>query len=85
MYACFFVKKDTYLNGMFFPSQAQRLSPMIFIFAQALIRALSEFQGGVLLVSHDEHLITAVCDELWIIRDHKVHQSKVCNMIKITG
>jgi ATPase subunit of ABC transporter with duplicated ATPase domains len=27
-------------------------------------------------VSHDEHLITAVCDELWIIKDRKVHQSK---------
>ena len=43
---------------------------------QALIRCLSNFQGGVLLVSHDEHLITAVCDELWIIKDKKVHLSK---------
>jgi ATP-binding cassette subfamily F protein 3 len=39
---------------------------------QALIRALSEFQGGVLVVSHDEHLITAVCDELWIVKDRRV-------------
>ena len=22
--------------------------------------------GGVLVVSHDEHLITAVCDRLWV-------------------
>lgn len=28
---------------------------------RALIRALTEFQGGVMVVSHDEHLITAVC------------------------
>ena len=28
-------------------------------------------------ISHDEHLITAVCDELWIIRDKKVHLSDV--------
>ena len=32
-----------------------------------------------LQVSHDEHLITAVCDELWIIRDRKVHLSDVCS------
>jgi ATP-binding cassette subfamily F protein 3 len=34
------------------------------------------FSGGVLVVSHDEHLITAVCDELWIIRDQRVHLSE---------
>ncbi len=43
---------------------------------QALIRALSEFQGGVLVISHDEHLITAVCDELWIIRERRVDLSE---------
>eukprot|EP00730_Choanoeca_flexa_P020452 TRINITY_DN9987_c0_g1_i1.p1 TRINITY_DN9987_c0_g1~~TRINITY_DN9987_c0_g1_i1.p1 ORF type:complete len:770 (+),score=186.99 TRINITY_DN9987_c0_g1_i1:53-2362(+) len=43
---------------------------------QALIQALAEYQGGVMIVSHDEHLITAVCDELWIIRDKQVILSK---------
>jgi len=43
---------------------------------QGLIRALMSFQGGVFVVSHDEHLISAVCDELWIIRDKKVHLSE---------
>lgn len=43
---------------------------------QGLIRALANFQGGVLVVSHDEHLISAVCDELWIIEDRKVHMSE---------
>ena len=43
---------------------------------QALIRALARYEGGVMIVSHDEHLITAVCDELWIIRDKKVDLSQ---------
>ena len=43
-----------------------------------LVKALAEFKGGVLVVSHDEHMITAVCDELWIIKDKKVHLSKAC-------
>jgi len=43
---------------------------------QGLIKALAAYEGGVFVVSHDEHLITAVCDELWIIKDKKVHQSK---------
>lgn len=43
---------------------------------QGLIKALAGFSGGVFVVSHDEHMITAVCDELWIIKDKKVHQSK---------
>ena len=43
---------------------------------QGLIKALMKFEGGVFVVSHDEHLITAVCDELWIIRDKKVELSE---------
>eukprot|EP00049_Salpingoeca_infusionum_P028083 m.36125 g.36125 ORF g.36125 m.36125 type:complete len:754 (+) comp9967_c1_seq3:98-2359(+) len=43
---------------------------------QALIQALSEYKGGVMIVSHDEHLITAVCDELWIIQNKKVDLSR---------
>lgn len=39
----------------------------------ALIRALNEFEGGVVLVSHDERLISLVADELWVCnRDHTV-------------
>ena len=33
----------------------------------ALIQALLPYQGGVLLVSHDEHFISAVCDDLWVV------------------
>eukprot|EP01100_Stratorugosa_tubuloviscum_P000650 TRINITY_DN1142_c0_g1_i1.p1 TRINITY_DN1142_c0_g1~~TRINITY_DN1142_c0_g1_i1.p1 ORF type:complete len:742 (+),score=320.78 TRINITY_DN1142_c0_g1_i1:69-2294(+) len=38
----------------------------------ALIRALNEWSGGVLIISHDEHLITTVCNEIWICRDNTV-------------
>ena len=35
----------------------------------ALASALSTWHGGVLLVSHDQHFITAVADELWAVSD----------------
>lgn len=38
----------------------------------ALGKALSEFKGGVVLVSHDERLIELVCKELWVVKDKKV-------------
>ena len=31
----------------------------------ALIQALAVYKGGVLLISHDSHLIRGVTDELW--------------------
>jgi len=38
----------------------------------ALIIALNTFQGGVLIVSHDQHLIGSVCDQIWYIKDSKL-------------
>lgn len=38
----------------------------------ALILALNEFQGGVLIVSHDQHLVASVCDEIYYIKDKGV-------------
>ena len=38
----------------------------------ALIVGLNLFQGCVILVSHDEHLIGASADELWVCADRKV-------------
>ena len=34
---------------------------------EALVRALNDFEGAVILVSHDAHLIDLVCDRLWLV------------------
>ncbi len=33
----------------------------------ALVRALAEFEGAVLLISHDPHLVELVADRLWLV------------------
>ena len=33
---------------------------------RAQVEALLGYNGAVLVVSHDEHLITSVCDRLWV-------------------
>lgn len=35
---------------------------------EALAEAIKVFKGGVILVSHDERLIAAVCTEMWLCR-----------------
>lgn len=35
---------------------------------QALIEALNEYEGSVLLITHDLHVIELTCDSLWIVR-----------------
>ena len=39
---------------------------------ESLVRALNEFEGAVILISHDRHLIEACADRLWIVRDGTV-------------
>ena len=39
---------------------------------QALIQALNEYAGAVVLISHDPHLIAAAVDRLWLVRDGAV-------------
>ena len=39
---------------------------------EMLIRALNDFDGAVILISHDRHLIEACVDRLWIVRDGSV-------------
>lgn len=36
---------------------------------EALIQAINEFEGGVIVVSHDEHFITSVCDDIWVVEE----------------
>lgn len=39
---------------------------------EALGVALNKFKGGVILVSHDERLISLICKELWVVREGRV-------------
>ena len=39
---------------------------------EALVRALAEFQGAVLLITHDPHLVELVADRLWLVADNTV-------------
>jgi len=36
---------------------------------EALMRALNEYEGAVILVSHDPHLVECVADRLWLVAD----------------
>lgn len=38
----------------------------------ALIQALNDYSGAVILISHDRHLIEATVDRLWLVRDGTV-------------
>ena len=39
---------------------------------EALIHALLNFDGGLLVISHDEHLVASICEELWVASPGKV-------------
>ncbi|MGM9486106.1 ABC-F family ATP-binding cassette domain-containing protein [Ideonella sp. YS5] len=39
---------------------------------EALSMALNEFEGSVMLVSHDRALLREVCDEFWLVADGKL-------------
>jgi ATP-binding cassette subfamily F protein 3 len=36
------------------------------------VRALAEYQGAVLLITHDPHLVDLVADRLWLVADGTV-------------
>ena len=38
----------------------------------ALVMALNSYEGAVVLVSHDMHLVQTVADRLWLVRDGRV-------------
>lgn len=35
----------------------------------ALVEAIQSFQGGLMVVSHDQYFITNTCKELWVVAD----------------
>jgi ATP-binding cassette subfamily F protein 3 len=39
---------------------------------EALVKALADFQGAVLLITHDPHLVELVADRLWLVADGSV-------------
>jgi ATP-binding cassette subfamily F protein 2 len=42
----------------------------------ALARAIKEFSGGVVIVSHDFRLISQVAEQLWEVKDKKVRRRR---------
>ena len=39
---------------------------------EALVTALNDYQGAIILVSHDPHLVSLAADRLWLVNDGKV-------------
>ncbi|MGR3322772.1 MAG: ATP-binding cassette domain-containing protein, partial [Pseudooceanicola sp.] len=39
---------------------------------EALVEALTDYSGAVILVSHDMHLLSLVADRLWLVKDGRV-------------
>jgi ATP-binding cassette subfamily F protein 3 len=37
----------------------------------ALVDAVKDFRGGLMVVSHDQYFITNTCRDLWVIGDGK--------------
>jgi len=40
---------------------------------EALVQAINDYEGAVLLISHDRHLIATCADRLWLVEDGGVH------------
>jgi ATP-binding cassette subfamily F protein 3 len=38
----------------------------------ALIEALINFEGGLVVVSHDQYFLSSLCDRLYIVKNKKV-------------
>jgi len=38
----------------------------------ALIVALSNYTGGLIIVSHDQYFVSCICDQIWYIKDSKL-------------
>lgn len=49
----------------------------------ALIKALDDFEGSLILVSHDKHLLISTCSEYWVIGNRSVYFFKDYEKAKI--
>lgn len=38
----------------------------------ALVIALNNFNGGLIIVSHDQYFVSCICDQIWYIKDCKL-------------
>lgn len=38
----------------------------------ALVEAVQDFKGGIMVVSHDEYFVSKTCSELWVVHSGKV-------------
>jgi ATP-binding cassette subfamily F protein 3 len=43
---------------------------------QALVEALQEYEGAMLIVSHDRYLLRATCDSFWLVNDARLDEFK---------
>ena len=43
---------------------------------QALVEALQEYEGAMLIVSHDRYLLRATCDTFWLVNDRRLDEFK---------
>jgi ATP-binding cassette subfamily F protein 3 len=39
---------------------------------EALVEAINDFEGAVIVISHDRHLVELVADSLWLVADGRV-------------
>jgi len=42
----------------------------------ALIESIRGYQGGLVVISHDQYFLNALCDEIAIVDDGKIHKYK---------
>jgi ATP-binding cassette subfamily F protein 3 len=38
----------------------------------ALVMALNNFSGGLIIVSHDQYFVSCICDQIWYVKDSKL-------------
>ena len=41
---------------------------------EALAESIEKFEGGVVIVSHDQHFVSRVANEVWLIDEGKVQR-----------